>query len=233
MRIGITLPHFGALSVTKMAKAAEDTGIDGVFVFDHLWPVAQPQMPALSPFVVLGEVAATTGSIYVGSLVARIGKIPNQLLLAQFSTLNLIAPGRVIAGLGLGDELTREENRRYGIPWQNRKERLLSLGWCIEKLTNFGIPCWVGGYSSDIQQIALGHSAAINLWDLPLAELKKLEGKIEIGSPSETTWAGPIRGTASQASDTLRLLRDTGFTWCVWAWPSSIKKVAEAIEFLR
>ena len=56
MRVGITLPQFRdeADSALDAARRAEALGIDGVFCFDHLWPMGQPGRPALSSGPLLG-----------------------------------------------------------------------------------------------------------------------------------------------------------------------------------
>ena len=49
VRIGVTLPSFREdASAVDAAILAERLGLDGVFVFDHLWPIGQPDRPALS-----------------------------------------------------------------------------------------------------------------------------------------------------------------------------------------
>ena len=49
MRLGVTLPQFreDAEPALAAARRAETAGLDGVFVFDHLWPLHQPERPAL------------------------------------------------------------------------------------------------------------------------------------------------------------------------------------------
>ncbi|HEY4700455.1 MAG TPA: LLM class flavin-dependent oxidoreductase, partial [Streptosporangiaceae bacterium] len=74
MRIGITLPQFehGADHALEAARRAESLGIDGVFCFDHLWPIGKPGRPALSSGPLLGALAASTSTITIGSLVSRV-----------------------------------------------------------------------------------------------------------------------------------------------------------------
>ena len=84
MKIGITLPQFRheAGSAIEAARRAEDLGLDGVFCFDHLWPMAQPDRPALSMAPLLGALAASTSTISVGTLVSRVGLVPDGVLVA-------------------------------------------------------------------------------------------------------------------------------------------------------
>ena len=108
VHVGVTLPTFTDDAVALGAtKRAEQLGLDGVFVFDHLWPLGSPERPALSAFPVLGAVAAVTTAVHFGPLVARIGLVPDDVLVAELLSLARMAPGRLIAGLGTGDSESR------------------------------------------------------------------------------------------------------------------------------
>ncbi len=60
VKIGITLPQFRdeADTALEAARRAEELGFDGVFCFDHLWPMGRPDRPALSSAPLLGALAA-------------------------------------------------------------------------------------------------------------------------------------------------------------------------------
>ena len=69
--------------------------MDGVFCYDHIWPLGQPERPALAPFPILGALATMLGPSrgpgegpYLGTLVARVGLVPNAVLAAQFVALD-------------------------------------------------------------------------------------------------------------------------------------------------
>src|SRR3954454_22909542 len=102
MRVGLVLPSFRDDADTGLsaAVAAEAAGLDGVFVYDHLFPMRSPQRPAISCFPLLGAVAASTEHVHVGPLVARVGLVPNAVLVNQLATLARVAPNRVIAAIG-------------------------------------------------------------------------------------------------------------------------------------
>ena len=128
LRTGVVLPTFRDTPDAAFEAAAEAVaaGVDGLFCYDHIWPIGQPERPALAPFPILGALAARFasgeppggGGPFLGTLVARVGLVPNAVLAAQFTALEHLAPGRVIAGLGTGDRLSEEENRAYGIPFE-------------------------------------------------------------------------------------------------------------------
>ena len=101
MKLGVLLPTFrnGSDDALAFAGEAARQGIDGVFAYDHLWPMGSPERPALSPFPVLSAIATKHDALIVAPLVARVGLVGTRHLVSQFRTLNALAPGRVIASL--------------------------------------------------------------------------------------------------------------------------------------
>ena len=89
VKVGVLLPTFRAnpADAIGIAIEAEQLGIDGVFVYDHLWPMGRPDRPALAPFPMLGAIVAATSSLSVGTLVARVGVVPDETLVAEFAAL--------------------------------------------------------------------------------------------------------------------------------------------------
>ncbi len=224
MRVGLILPTFrdspdDALEVAATAVAA---GVDGIFCYDHLWPMGQPERPALAPFPVLAFAASQPwlaerpgGGPYIGTLVARVGLVPPAVLLGQFTALQELAPGRVIAGLGTGDKLSESENRAYGIPYPTADERrsdMVSLG---QKLKEIGLAVWVAGGSAGRVTEAQGAGAALNLWDVEpaLVAERALVGDLEV------TWAGPPPKSEEALEETVAALSVAGATWAVFGWP--------------
>ena len=89
MRIGAILPSFEATPERSLeaARLAEERGIHGVFAYDHLWPMGEPRKPAIAPFPLLSRIAAELERIVVGTLVARVGLVPDDVLIGEFRTL--------------------------------------------------------------------------------------------------------------------------------------------------
>ncbi len=228
-RIGVTLPVFrdNAEEAIGAARRAEELGLDGVFVFDHLWPAGQPGRPALSAAPMLGALVASTDSITVGSLVARIGLVPDAVLVATLASLQLMSGGRFVAGLGTGDRLSEAENRAYGIPYGSAAERRESLRWCLRRLRDEGVVAWVGGGSAPTVELAFSEGVAVNLWGAPLEQVAALSGR------GEVTWAGPVEGGVTEISAALGEVLAAGATWAVCAWPRSLDDVAAAARRLR
>lgn len=224
MRIGVTLPTFGAdaASVLRAARAAEDAGLHGVFVFDHLWPMGQPERPSLSCHLVLAAVAARTERLRLGPLVARVGLLPDELTLATIRGLQAVAGDRLIAGLGTGDHKSADEHRRYGLVQLGPAARQESLLRVATLLSNDGIECWVGAGAAATNDAARATAVTLNFWGVSPETIRRESGR------GPTTWAGPLPAGTPEAAETLRRIEDAGASWAVWGWPSSLAAVAEA-----
>lgn len=226
MRIGLTLPTFESSPAAALGRAAqaERAGVDGVFVFDHLWPGADRSRPSLSALPLLAGVAAVTRDISVGTLVFRLGLVPDEVILRSTVSLGEIAGDRLIAGLGMGDAKGAAENYAYGIDLPPLGERRTSLATLLSELSARSIETWVGATAPATITIARNGGAAVNLWEAGLDELS-----VE-AQRGPTTWAGPIVQDPVLAARWLRALRDAGAAWAVWAWPRSVEIVSTAIE---
>jgi alkanesulfonate monooxygenase SsuD/methylene tetrahydromethanopterin reductase-like flavin-dependent oxidoreductase (luciferase family) len=225
MRVGITLPQFEdrADQAIEAARRAESLGIDGVFCFDHLWPIGQPGRPALSSAPLLGALAASTSTITIGSLVSRVGLVPDEVLVSVLSSAATISGGRFIAGLGTGDHLSRAENEAYGLPFGSADDRRAQVERVAVATGRRGIPVWIGGGQPKTVDLARSAGASVNLWaaaPLRVAELT--------ATGLEVTWGGPIGATRAEATARLVALADAGASWAVCGWPDSLEMVAEA-----
>lgn len=228
----MVLPHFAhqAQAALETARKAESLGIDGVFCYEHLWPMGAPQRPALSPFPLLGAVAAGSRGIHLGTLVARVGLVPDEVLVAEFESLEHLAPKRVIAGLGIGDSKSAEENRAYGLADSPPGQRRGSLDRCATELQRRGIPVWIGSLAPPTQAVARKVGACVNLWG---AELEAVAAQAQKG---QVSWAGapppgstgPAQRQSDALADWLRSLRRAGATWAVFGPPPTLEDLAEA-----
>lgn len=106
LRWGISSSLSGDLSdpatVARVAAEAEAGGWDGFFVWDHLWN--RTGEPFADPWVTLAAVAATTNHIAIGTLVTPLPRRRPQVVAQQAATLDRLADGRLIVGLGLGHD---------------------------------------------------------------------------------------------------------------------------------
>ncbi len=223
MRTGVILPSFrwDAAEALAAARDAEEAGVDGVFCFDHLWPMGRPDRPAIAPFPLLAVVAASNSRVVVGTTVARVGLVPNEVLLAEFTALSYLAPGRVVAGLGTGDHLSSRENLSYGVPYDPPEVRQGHLRVLAADLRERDIPVWVGAGAPSTNRLATDLRAAVNLWDATP------EAVAESAAEVETTWAGPSQN-AVELEALVPALARAGATWAVFAWPVPLAALARA-----
>lgn len=231
MKTGVILPSFrtSADEALAVARQADELGVDGVFCYDHLWPMGRPDRPALAPFPLLAAVAATTERVAVGTLVARIGLVPDPVLVSEFDALSALAPGRVVAALGTGDRLSAQENAAYGIPYLPAAERRASLRRCIRALRDRGLPVWVGGGAPATVALAQEERVAVNLWAASPGQVADQAGR------SEVTWAGPTPspGGGRPAVEALVAeLAGAGASWAVFGWPTPLESVVGAARAL-
>jgi hypothetical protein len=209
VKIGVLLPSFrvGADDALAAASLAAAHGLDGVFAYDHLWPLGQPQRPSLAPFPLLAAVAARHDALVVAPLVARVGVVANDVLVTQFRALAEVAPGRVIAALGTGDRLSADENRAYGLPAWSASERRAMLAAVAGPLAA-EMAVWVGAGAPATDQLARSIGAALNLWDRPGDQVAAAAGA------GEVTWAGNARADLPAQLDELSA---AGASWAVLA----------------
>jgi alkanesulfonate monooxygenase SsuD/methylene tetrahydromethanopterin reductase-like flavin-dependent oxidoreductase (luciferase family) len=172
MRVGIILPTFRDRADDALAAAelAAHCGLDGVFAYDHLWPIGRPDRPSLAPFPVLAAVATRVERVALAPLVARVGLVSPATLICQFATLELIAPGRVIAPLGTGDALSADENRAYGLPVESAEARRALLEEVARGLAP-SMPVWVGAGAAKTNELARRLGATLNLWSAGPADV--------------------------------------------------------------
>ncbi len=225
MKVGVTLPQFSdrADRAIAAAREAERLGLDGVFCFDHLWPIGQPDRPALSAWPLLGALASSTSTIGVGALVARIGLLPDPVLVRTLVGLSVISGGRMIAGLGTGDRLSRAENEAFGIPFEPADVRRQRVGTVAAAVQSAGVPVWVGSGQDTTVELSRSLGATVNLWATGPERVAELAA-----SGLDVTWGGPVGAGPAQATAQLEALAEAGASWAVCAWPDSLEVIAEA-----
>jgi alkanesulfonate monooxygenase SsuD/methylene tetrahydromethanopterin reductase-like flavin-dependent oxidoreductase (luciferase family) len=106
VRFGLFLPPFAEFAepkrVVALSKQAEGAGWDGLFLWDHM--LAIPGMAVSDPWVVMAAVAAVTQRIRMGALVTPLPRRRPWVLSRQMATLDQLCEGRLIGGIGLGDD---------------------------------------------------------------------------------------------------------------------------------
>jgi alkanesulfonate monooxygenase SsuD/methylene tetrahydromethanopterin reductase-like flavin-dependent oxidoreductase (luciferase family) len=143
----------------SLARRLESSGFRGLLMGDH------PGSGA-SPWPALGSAAAVTQTLQLGTYVVQAGVREPVHVAADAATLDILAPGRVLLGLGAGHtprEWTDIGRERPG-PSQ-RAERLAEFAAAVAALLRGQAVSREGGY------VALRES---RLEDLPVGERVKL-----------------------------------------------------------
>ena len=144
MRFGIALPNYGPLAgaetLGRLARLAEDLGVDSVWVSDHLvapvgvqsvYPYDRRPDPKpgemgviedfYEPIVTLAYLAGQTRRVRLG-VSAYVLPYRNPVLTAKHvATLDALSGGRVILGIGVG--WLAEEFAALDVPFAGRGRR--------------------------------------------------------------------------------------------------------------
>jgi probable F420-dependent oxidoreductase len=131
MKVGIVLPMNDADSpgagrwprIRELARFAEAGGIDSVWVYDHLVfrMAGEAEDGIHEAWTLLTAVATATERIELGTIVLGTGFRPPALTAKMAATLDEIADGRLILGLGTGWH--EPEYRAFGYPFDHRAGR--------------------------------------------------------------------------------------------------------------
>ena len=176
MRYGLLCANIGSYSdprfVADVAEAAESSGWEGLFIWDHLAFVWG--MPTTDPWVTLTACGLRTSKILLGPGVTPVPRRRPQDLALAVATLDRLSGGRVVFGAGLGGN--RGEFERFGESFARaRRVELFETG--LEKLRRWWdgeeadgvelkppptgrVPIWVGGNSDQ----ALAWAARYDGW---------------------------------------------------------------------
>lgn len=121
--IGVALPCVDAYGdghpVLEVARAADDAGLDHVWVPDHLIF----HRPILESVTTLAAVAGATERVKLGFAILNPVLRNTTQLAKQLSSIAVLAPERLLLGVGLGGEIA-EEFRAAGIDRKERGRRL-------------------------------------------------------------------------------------------------------------
>src|SRR5215207_4591697 len=125
-RIGIQLPEVERLvrwpEYLAMARAAEEVGLDSIWVGDHLlYREDGDERGPWEAWTMLAALAAVTERVELGPLVACTAFHPPGLIAKMAATIAEISGGRLVLGLGAGWNET--EFRAYGFPYDHRVSR--------------------------------------------------------------------------------------------------------------
>jgi F420-dependent oxidoreductase-like protein len=132
MRVSLSVTDFSwpgtAAGLAEVAAAADEAGLDTLWVADHLIqaaPDADPDGPMLEACATLGWLAARTRRIRLGAMVSPASLRPAALLVKAVTTLDVLSDGR--AWLGIGAGYHEAEAAAMGLPLPPIGERFERL----------------------------------------------------------------------------------------------------------
>lgn len=236
MRHGIFLAPFQTFSdprlVVDLAAAAEAAGWDGFFLWDHV--LARPGWAVADPWTILAAAAATTEHVRLGAMVTPLARRRPWVLARQIATLDNLSNGRMVVGIGLGDDGWSEFSAFGEDP--DPRARAMALDEGVELLRRLlsGAPTEFQGNLHRVSSPAMlpgPRQRPIPMWAAcrwparrPLRRAARLEGCFPI-FPGGWPPARPDPETVAEVAKDLRSLGaaepyDLAVTWADWAHPA-------------
>ena len=117
LRSALWLPLFDELAdpvvVARLAAEAEQAGWHGLFVWDHLrW--REPVREVADPWITLAAVATATERMWFGPMVTPLPRRRPAKVARETVTLDRLGGGRLVLGVGLGEDRFGQELSRTG-----------------------------------------------------------------------------------------------------------------------
>ena len=184
MEIGLALPQYDFSvpgqsplewqSVMGWADRAVALGFSSLWVSDHLFLSLEKyggppvRYNCLDPTIVMGSLAVRHPQATVGCLVFCAQLRAPRLLAKQLETLDVLAPGRVVAGLGAG--WYEPEFEAAGIAFERPGVRLGQMVDAATQVREFlsarsgggAVPLWFGGKGDRLVELAARHADGWN-----------------------------------------------------------------------
>jgi probable F420-dependent oxidoreductase len=136
------------MPVIDLAREAEARGLRSLYLPEHThvpvgslqingdWRMAERYQRTLDPYIAAAFIAAAT-TLEVGTAISLVAQHDAIALAKAVATLDHLAPGRVVLGVGLG--YNREEAANHGVPFGQRSVlveetvRLMRALWTEDK----------------------------------------------------------------------------------------------------
>ena len=160
MKLGIVLGNFSypvpvselGPVICRLARQADDAGIDSLWVMDHFFQIRMTGLPPESPMpesnATLGVLAGQTERIKLGTLVTSVAYRHPGVLVKTVTTLDVLSGGRMYLGVGAGAPFNIEpqgpgtawEAEGLGIPFPPLADRFEML----EEVLQIASKMWSG-----------------------------------------------------------------------------------------
>jgi alkanesulfonate monooxygenase SsuD/methylene tetrahydromethanopterin reductase-like flavin-dependent oxidoreductase (luciferase family) len=120
VQFALYVPNFGdygdARRLAQLARAAEEAGWDGFFMWDH---IARPLVTEMvDPWIALAAIAVSTHRIKIGALVTPLPRRRPWKVARETASLDQLSGGRLVFGAGTGSDGGR------GAEWASFGEQL-------------------------------------------------------------------------------------------------------------
>lgn len=164
LKLGVVLPTRGVVLaggndpdaglIVRMARLAEDAGVDSVWVGDSL--VAKPR---LEPLAALAAVAASTSRVRLGTSVL-LAALRHPVLLAQTAaTVDQLSEGRLTLAMGVGGAFTPEQQNEWATAGVEKRTRATRVEEIVEIVRGLwsGEPVTFHGKHFDLDEVSIGY----------------------------------------------------------------------------
>ncbi|MFO7835156.1 MAG: LLM class flavin-dependent oxidoreductase [Candidatus Thorarchaeota archaeon] len=106
MKTGIYIANFALdgnpQKFVELAQAAEESGWDGFFLWDHIYPEGGASKKVADPWIILAAIAANTEKMNIGTAVTPLPRRRPQKVARETVSLDILSGGRLVLGVGLG-----------------------------------------------------------------------------------------------------------------------------------
>jgi probable F420-dependent oxidoreductase len=152
MKFGLIMPQCGAFAsrenIATMARAAEDSRFDSVWVIDHIVMshefVERFSSRVYEAFVTLGYLAGITERVRLGTTVLVLPYRHPIMLAKQIASLDRLSGGRVDVGVGFG--WLKEEFEALDVPYERRGRRADEMIAVFDRLWSDGSNAFEGEF---------------------------------------------------------------------------------------
>jgi alkanesulfonate monooxygenase SsuD/methylene tetrahydromethanopterin reductase-like flavin-dependent oxidoreductase (luciferase family) len=113
LKLALSIPNMTDPDrLVELGVRAEESGWDGVFLWDHVHATPEMPFPVVDPWVVLGALAVRTERVRLGTAITPVARRRPQKLAREAVTVDHLSGGRMTLGVGLGEP--PEEYTAYG-----------------------------------------------------------------------------------------------------------------------
>jgi alkanesulfonate monooxygenase SsuD/methylene tetrahydromethanopterin reductase-like flavin-dependent oxidoreductase (luciferase family) len=190
LKVGVQLPEVERVApwsdLARMATTIEALGYDSIWVGDHLlyYPDDLPPRGPWEAWTVMAAIAAITERVEIGPLVACTSFHNPGIIAKKAATLDEIAGGRLILGLGAG--WNEREYAAFGYPYDHRVSRFAEAFTIIRRLLNGEVVDFDGEhYSADGSEIL---PPGPRVGGIPLMVGSAGERMLDITAPYIQSW---------------------------------------------